>query len=151
MAPAGRCPRLSGIRPSGIRCRGRNVRTRFLPAVTAGLGACLPLVLAGAAQARDQIGWIARSGLHLTAFAFFGRNLFYSTSAAAALIVLALLAWAVAWREAAFLTALAIGPVAAVWLVSQGSYSYFFPRYLLFTVGAWALLAGIELSPCSSW
>ena len=65
---------------------------------------------------------------------------------AAALIVLALLAWAVAWREAAFMTALAIAPVAAVWLASQGEYSYFFPRYLLFTVGAWAVLAGIGLS-----
>jgi len=119
---------------------------RFLPAVAAGLAACAPLVLLGSAQAREQIGWIARPGLHLTAFAFFGRNLFYSTSVAAALIVLALLAWAVAWREAAFMTALAIGPVAAVWAISQGSYSYFFPRYLLFTVGAWAVLAGIGLS-----
>jgi len=118
----------------------------FLPAVAGGLAACLPLVLAGSAQARAQIGWIARPDLDLTDFAFFGRNLFYSTSVAAALIILAVLAWAVAWREAAFMTALAIGPVAAVWLVSQGEYSYFFPRYLLFTVGAWAVLAGIGLS-----
>jgi mannosyltransferase len=44
------------------------------------------------------------------------------------------------------MTALAVGPVAAVWLASQGAYSYFFPRYLLFTVGAWAVLAGIGLS-----
>ena len=65
---------------------------------------------------------------------------------AAALIVLAVLAWAVAWREAAFMTTLAVGPVAVVWLASQGSYSYFFPRYLLFTVGAWAILAGVGLS-----
>jgi mannosyltransferase len=119
---------------------------RFLAAVAAGMAACLPLALAGAAQARDQIGWIPRPGLDLTDFSFFGRNLFYSTSVAAALIVLAVLAWAVAWREAAFMTALAIGPVAVVWLASQGSYSYFFPRYLLFTVGAWAILAGIGLS-----
>jgi mannosyltransferase len=119
---------------------------RFLPAVAAGLAACLPLVMAGAAQARDQIGWIARPGLDVTDFSFFGRNLFYSTSVAAALIVLAVLAWAVAWREAAFMTVLAVGPVAVVWLASQGSYSYFFPRYLLFTVGAWAILAGIGLS-----
>src|SRR6185437_14368767 len=118
----------------------------FLAAVAGGLAACLPLVVAGAAQARDQIGWIARPGLDLTDFSFFGRNLFYSTSVAAALIVLAVLAWAVAWREAAFMTALAVGPVAVVWLASQGSYSYFFPRYLLFTVGAWAILAGIGLS-----
>jgi len=118
----------------------------FLPAVAGGLAACLPVVLAGSAQAGRQVGWIPRPGLDLADFAFFGRNLFYSTSIAAALIILAVLAWAVAWREAAFMTAVAIGPVAAVWLASQGAYSYFFPRYLLFTVGAWAVLAGIGLS-----
>jgi mannosyltransferase len=118
----------------------------FLAAVAGGMAACVPVILAGVAQAKSQISWIVRPGFDLADFAFFGRNLFYSTSVAAALIVLALLAWAVAWRDAAFMTALAIGPVAAVWLISQGSYSYFFPRYLLFTVGAWAVLAGIGLS-----
>jgi len=118
----------------------------FLLAAAGGLAACLPLVVAGSAQARNQIKWIPRPGLDLTDFAFFGRNLFYSTSVAAALIILAVLAWAVAWRKAAFMTAIAVAPVAAVWLVSQGPYSFFFPRYLLFTVGAWAILAGIGLS-----
>ena len=37
-------------------------------------------------------------------------------------------------------------PVAAVWLVSQGPHSFFFPRFLLPTVGAWAVLAGIGLA-----
>jgi mannosyltransferase len=119
---------------------------RFLAAVAAGLAASVPVILLGVTQAKYQITWIARPGLDLADFAFFGRNLFYSTSVAAALIVVAVLAWAVAWREAAFMAALAIGPVAAAWLVSQGSYSYFFPRYLLFTVAAWAVLAGIGLS-----
>lgn len=118
----------------------------FLPAAAAGLAACLPMVLLGSAQAGRQIAWIPRPGLNLADFSFFGRNLFYSTSVAAALIMLAVLAWAVAWREAAFMTALAVGPVAADWLVSQGAYSYFFPRYLLFTVAAWAILAGMGLS-----
>jgi mannosyltransferase len=117
----------------------------FVLAAVAGVAACLPLVLVGSAQARNQITWIPRPGLDLTDFAVFGRNLFYSTSVAAALIIVAVLAWAVAWREAAFMTALAIAPVAAVWLVSQGPYSFFFPRYLLFTVAAWAILAGIGL------
>ncbi len=118
----------------------------FLAAVAGGTAACLPVLVAGATQANNQIAWILRPDLDLTDFAFFGRNLFYSTSVATASIILAVLAWAVAWREAAFMTALAIGPVAAVWLASQGTYSYFFPRYLLFTVGAWAVLAGIGLS-----
>jgi mannosyltransferase len=118
----------------------------FAAAAAAGLAACLPLVVLGSTQAADQVKWIPRPGLDLAVFSFFGRNLFYSTSVAAALIVLATVAWAVAWREAAFMTAIAAVPVAAVWLASQGPYSYFFPRYLLLTVAAWAILAGIALS-----
>jgi mannosyltransferase len=118
----------------------------FAGAAAAALAACLPLVVLGSAQAADQVKWISRPGLDLAAFSFFGRNLFYSTSVAAALIVLALLAWTVACQQAAFMTAVAVLPVAAVWLASQGPYSYFFPRYLLLTVGAWAILAGIALS-----
>jgi mannosyltransferase len=118
----------------------------FLPAAAAGIAACVPLTVIGWGQAADQVGWIPRPGLDLNAFSLFGRNLFYSTSVAAALIVLAVLAWAVARREAAFATAIAVFPVAVVWLVSQGPHSYFFPRYLLLTVGAWAILAGIALS-----
>jgi mannosyltransferase len=118
----------------------------FVPAAACGLAACLPLVLIGADQATTQIDWIPRPGLDLATFAFFGRNLFFSTSVAAALIVLAVMAWAAAWRQAAIVTAIAVVPVTAVWLVSQGPHSYFFPRYLLLTVAAWAVLAGIGLS-----
>ena len=118
----------------------------FAAAAAAGLAACLPLAVLGSAQAANQVKWIPRPGLDLAVFSIFGRNLFYSTSVATALIVLALLAWAVAWQQAAFMTAIAILPVAATWLASQGPYSYFFPRYLLLTVGAWAVLAGIALS-----
>lgn len=50
------------------------------------------------------------------------------------------------WRAAAFATAVMLVPVTAVWAMSQGAYSYFFPRYLLFTVAAWAILAGIAAS-----
>src|SRR5580704_4419467 len=118
----------------------------FAAAAAAGLAACLPLAVLGSAQAANQVKWIPQPGLDLAAFSIFGRNLFYSTSVATALIVLAVLAWAVAWQRAAFMTAIAVLPVAAVWLASQGPYSYFFPRYLLLTVGAWAVLAGIALS-----
>jgi len=118
----------------------------FAAAAVAGLAACLPLAVLGSGQAANQVGWIPRPGLDLAAFSVFGRNLFYSTSVATALIVLAVLAWAAAWQRAAFMTAVAVLPVAAVWLASQGPYSYFFPRYLLLTVGAWAVLAGIALS-----
>ncbi len=135
---------------AGAALRWRQDRDRrqlwFAPAAAVGLAACAPLALIGWSQAGDQVGWIPRPGLDLTAFSFFFRNLFYSASVAAALIVLAVLAWAVARREAAIATAIALIPVAVVWLVSQGPQSYFFPRYLLLTVGAWAILAGIALS-----
>jgi mannosyltransferase len=118
----------------------------FGVSAAAGILVCLPLAVLGSAQAADQVKWIARPGIDLADFSLFGRNLFYSTSVAAALIVLAILAWAISWQKAAFMTAIAVVPVAAVWLASQGPYSYFFPRYLLLTVGAWAVLAGIALS-----
>ena len=118
----------------------------FIPAALAGLAACVPLAFIGSAQASGQIGWIPRPGFDLAAFSFFARNLFYSTSVAAAFILLAILAWAVNRWAAACATALALLPVAAVWLVSQGPHSYFFARYLLLTVAAWAILAGIGLA-----
>jgi mannosyltransferase len=135
---------------AAVAMRWRRDRDRadlgFVPAAVGAVCLCYPLAVVGSDQARGQVSWIARPGLDLTTFAFFGRNLFYSTSVAAALILLALVAWAVARREAAFMTAIAVVPVAAVWLVSQGPHSYFFPRYLLLTVAAWAVLAGIALS-----
>jgi mannosyltransferase len=135
---------------AGVALRWRQDRDNrqlwFVPAAAVGVAACLPLAVLGSAQAADQVKWIPKPGLDLAIFSFFGRNLFYSTSVAAAILVLAILAWAVAWRQAAFITAIAVMPVAAVWVASQGPYSYFFPRYLLLTVGAWAILAGIALS-----
>jgi mannosyltransferase len=118
----------------------------FGPAVLAGLAACLPLAVVSWGEAGGQVGWIPRPRLTLSAFSFFARNLFFSTSVAAAFILLAILAWTADRQAAAFATALALLPVAAVWLVSQGAHSYFFPRYLLLTVGGWAILAGVGLA-----
>jgi len=127
--------------------RDRDIRALwFVPAAAAGVVCCLPLVVIGSIQAGGQVEWVARPGMDLAVFSAFARNLFYSTSVAAALIIIAVLAWAVAWREAAFMTAIAVVPVAVVWLVSQGPFSYFMARYLLLTVVAWAVLAGIGLS-----
>ena len=99
----------------------------FVPAALAGLAAWVPLALISWHEESGQVGWILRPGLDLTVFSFFARNLFYSTSVATAFILLAILAWTVDRRPAAVATALALVPVAAVWLVSQGSHSFFFP------------------------
>jgi mannosyltransferase len=118
----------------------------FIPAALAGFAAWLPLAIISWHEESGAVGWILRPGLHLSTYSFFVRNLFYSTSVAAAFILLAILAWTVDRRAAAFATAFAIVPVAAVWLVSQGAHSFFFPRCLLPTVGACAVLAGIGLA-----
>ena len=117
----------------------------FAAAAAAGLAACVPLVALSLTKAGMQVFWIPRPGLDAYAFGSFARILFFSTSVAAAVIILGVLAWS-AWRAAAFATAVAVLPVATVWLLSQGPHSYFVGRYLLFTVGAWAILAGIALS-----
>jgi mannosyltransferase len=126
--------------------RDRDLRlAAFAPAVLAGIAACLPLLRLGSAQASSQVGWIPRPGADLSAVNFYFRNLFYSTSVAAVVIMLAVIALGVAWRAASVAAVIAVLPVAAVWLVSQGAISYFFPRYLLLTVSMWAILAAIAI------
>ncbi len=118
----------------------------FAPAAAVAMAACLPLIIAGSHQAGSQIGWIPRPGLDLSTFTAFARNLCYSTLVASGLLPLAVVAWVVRWRVAALATALTVLPVVAVWALSQGADSYFFPRYLLFAVAAGAILAGIAVS-----
>ncbi len=125
--------------------RGVRALLGFAAAAAAGLAACVPLVALSLTKAGTQVFWVPRPGLDLYAFGTLARNLFFSTSVAAMVILLGVLAWS-AWRAAAFATAVAVLPVAAVWLLSQGPHSYFVGRYLLFTVAAWAILAGIGLS-----
>ena len=114
----------------------------FAVAAAGGAAATLPVVLLGLGQARNQIGWIPRPGVGFVAA--FGANLFYSSVIATAVVLLALLAWAPAElrRGVAMATAMAVAPVGVVWLISQSGVSYFDPRYLLFTLAAWAVLAG---------
>jgi mannosyltransferase len=118
----------------------------FAVAAAGGAVATLPVVLLGLGQARNQIGWIPRPGVGFVAA--FGTNLFYSSVIAAAVVLLALLAWAPAElrRGTAMATAMAAAPVGVVWLISQSGVSYFDPRYLLFTLAAWAVLAGSAMA-----
>jgi mannosyltransferase len=111
----------------------------FAAAMTAGAGCTLPLCALALGE-RAQIAWVPRPTL--TSDLQFMPSLFYSAGAAAAMAVLSFLAWLVNREAAACATALSVLPVAAVWLASQGSVSYFYPRYLMFTVPTWAVLAG---------
>jgi mannosyltransferase len=118
----------------------------FVPATAAAIAACLPMISAGTSQQAGQLFWLTRPGLNLAALAHFGANLVYSVPVGLALVVLGVFAWVISWRPAAFCTAGAVLPVAAVWVISQGPQSYFWPRYLLYTTIFWALLAGLALS-----
>lgn len=119
---------------------------RFAVAAAASVAACVPLILLGSQQAAGQLDWLKRPGLGAAQWAAFGANLFYSGRVAVAVLIVAALAVAARPRIAAYLLPAALLPVAAVWLVSQGSVSYFFPRYVLFTLVPLSILAGAAVT-----
>ncbi|MFJ6777534.1 glycosyltransferase family 39 protein, partial [Kitasatospora sp. NPDC091257] len=103
----------------------------------------LPVVLLGSRQSDRQLGWIPTPSLR--GLAYFGERLFGSDVVFYAFVPLALLALALPGRRIRAWQALLLAelPVVGVWLVSRlTDTSYFLGRYLLFTVPAWAVLAG---------
>ncbi|MDH6706322.1 mannosyltransferase [Kitasatospora sp. MAA19] len=102
----------------------------------------LPVVLLGSRQSDRQLGWIDTPSLW--DLRHFGEHLFGSDQAFHAFALLALPALLLPGRRVQAWQALMLAelPVVGVWVVSQGGTSYFIERYLLFTVPAWAVLAG---------
>ncbi|MFE2108141.1 glycosyltransferase family 39 protein [Kitasatospora sp. NPDC059463] len=102
----------------------------------------LPVALLGRRQSERQLGWLGRPTLDQ--LWHFGEPLFGSARVFHVFLVLALLALVLPGRRgpALRLLLLAVLPVLAVWAFSFGPTSYFLDRYLLFTVPAWAALAG---------
>ncbi|MEU3722079.1 glycosyltransferase family 39 protein [Streptomyces sp. NPDC031705] len=125
--------------------RGRTV-VAFAVTVTAALLPVIPLVLLGQRQVGRQIGWIKTP--HLRSVADLWGNLFGSPTIGLALaaVVLLPLAWSRGRRPAVELVLAGAAPIAAAWVVSQGSTSYFMDRYLLFTLPAWVVLAAAGLA-----
>lgn len=107
-----------------------------------------PIIITGHAQSLSQIGRQPTPSLaDLAGASGLWSQLFYSTPVAIAVIVLAVASAAIAPRRAASWCGLAFAvmPIAAIWLISQGSASYWVVRYLLFTVPAWAVAAGLGI------
>ncbi|WP_371498724.1 glycosyltransferase family 39 protein [Kitasatospora sp. NBC_00374] len=102
----------------------------------------VPVILLGAQQSGRQLSWLQRPNLDL--LRMFWNGLLGPASLFYAFVVLASLAFLRRGSRGAAveLLLLAVLPVVAVWLVSQGRTSYFLDRYLLFTVPACAALAG---------
>ncbi|MFJ3333088.1 glycosyltransferase family 39 protein [Streptomyces sp. NPDC086766] len=103
-----------------------------------------PVVLLGNAQVQRQLYWVPKpDGWALTSLM---RDVFASAPCAGALITLALLARSPRRPALILCGAWALLPVALVWCASQGRVSYFRHVYVLFTLPAWALLAGAGLA-----
>ncbi|MFG2771612.1 glycosyltransferase family 39 protein [Streptomyces sp. NPDC048350] len=138
-------------------------------AALAGVAAAAPAAVLGSRQASRQIAWIPQPDLQ--SLAAFLPQLYASGTFAGAVTLLAVSAWAErrragladapppasgsSWRPASrgpvlAVTAMAVLPVLVLWAVSHGDISYFFYRYLLFTLPAWAVLAGAALAALRS-
>ncbi|POX53509.1 hypothetical protein C3489_15300 [Streptomyces sp. Ru71] len=112
-------------------------------ALSAVAGCVTPLLVLGSSQAQRQLYWVPKpDGWALFSLA---RDAFASTLCAGALIALALLARS--QRRALLLCgAWAVLPPVLVWAASHGEVSYVRSVYVLFTVPAWAVLAGAGLA-----
>ncbi|MFJ9609179.1 glycosyltransferase family 39 protein [Kitasatospora sp. NPDC101176] len=127
------------------RTRGsvdRRLLWRYPLAVLVAALPVLPVVLLGSRQSDRQLGWIEKpsaGGLLHFGEHLFGSHLVFYAFAVLALPVLLLPGRRVQAWQALLLAEL---PVVGVWVVSQGDTSYFIERYLLFTMPAWAVLAG---------
>jgi mannosyltransferase len=112
-------------------------------AATAGLLPTVPLILLGHHQSGRQLSWLAAPTRRDLQFVW--QDVFGSYHVLYTFLVLGLIA--LVWRPtsgaAVRLLAAAVLPVTVVWFVSRhGGTSYFLARYLLFTLPAWAALAG---------
>ncbi|GAA3433609.1 glycosyltransferase family 39 protein [Kutzneria kofuensis] len=124
---------------------------RFIAAVAVALLPVIPVALAALPQAKAQIGNVAEPALTtpLTDVTQLWLMLFCSGIGAGAVIVFAGLAWTTRRRAAAIGTAMALLPTVAVLVVSEFGTSYYMARYFMFTVPAWAVLAGAGIATVS--
>jgi mannosyltransferase len=128
----------------------RPVLTGFCAAVIAAVIIDSPLIFEGHKQSLSQIGQQPVPSLANLVGIRGGlwSQLFSSSHVAYAILLLAVLSVALAPRRAESWAALACGvaPIVAVWLVSHGPDSYWIFRYMLFTVPAWAVSAGLGVA-----
>jgi mannosyltransferase len=105
-----------------------------------------PLLVEGHKQTAAQIGGLLHPALSQLAAGIWP-ELFCSTVAAVAVIALAAASLADPGRRAGgFCLASAFVPILIIWGASQGQFSYWLARYLLFTLPAWAAAAGLGIA-----
>ncbi len=124
--------------------RDRSLWWKF-PLVALAVAACVaPVALLGRSQVQRQLYWVPEpDGWAL--LSIWG-EVFASAVCAGALIALALLARSPRRTPLLLCAVWALQAPVLVWLASHGDVSYFRHVYLLFTLPAWALLAGAGLA-----
>ncbi|MFF4836194.1 glycosyltransferase family 39 protein [Streptomyces sp. NPDC001315] len=116
----------------------------FCLAVLAGAAVLSPLVVLGRAQTVRQSSWIAvPEGWGLVDI---WPQLFYSGLCTGAMMLLVALACGERRDAVVFCAVSAVAPPVVIWAVSQGGMSYFYFRYMLFTLPLFAVPAGAGLA-----
>ncbi|MEV7214835.1 glycosyltransferase family 39 protein [Kitasatospora cineracea] len=127
--------------------RARGVLVGYPLAVLGAVLPLLPLFALGQDQVGRQLSWLAKPTVPYVA-----RTMWPGLYASSwvSLLVLACAVLPLAWphgrRPAVEAGLVAVLPVPLLWAASQGHTSYFLDRYLLFTLPAWAVLAGAGLA-----
>ncbi|MFJ8358997.1 glycosyltransferase family 39 protein [Streptomyces sp. NPDC093984] len=103
-----------------------------------------PLALLGRSQAHRQLYWVPKPDVW--ALSSIWPDVFASAVCCGALMALACLARPPRKAPALLCAAWAALPAVLVWLASHGDVSYFRHVYILFSLPAWALLAGAGLA-----
>jgi mannosyltransferase len=137
--------------PAGSDSRRRDVAGGFCFSVVAAVILDSPIIVEGHQQTAEQIGTLLRPTLSqltgLNGSLGVWSELFCSTAVAVAVILLAVASLVGPSRRASLCClANAFVPIVVIWGASQGSSSYWFARYLLFTVPAWAAAAGLAIA-----
>jgi mannosyltransferase len=144
---------LPGGRPEPVEGRPLALLGWFSLAAIVGVILDAPVVLEGHAQSASQIGQqpVPHVVALLGVINGLWPELFASTPVALAVILFALasvvtLTGARQRVLAGYALAGGILPIVAVWIVSQGPDSYWTFRYMLFTVPAWSVAAGLGVA-----
>ncbi|MEU7611322.1 glycosyltransferase family 39 protein [Micromonospora sp. NPDC049204] len=118
----------------------------FPLAAVAGVAIAAPAILRGMTQAGRQISWIPDLSPWTVWEQAYGSTLLAAAVTALATVGLLTHLRGDALHRAVSVTLVAVLPVPVILLASTGEINYFFSKYLLFLLPAWAVLAGAGIT-----
>jgi mannosyltransferase len=117
-----------------------------VPATAVGLLPAVPVAVFGLSQRNEQVRWLHAPSASMAILA--PRAIFWSTSVAVIILSLAVAAWRPQARTW-LLVGWGLGPPAALFIVSYLT-PLFLPRYVLYVIPAWCLLAAATIRGVSA-